>query len=306
MKTLDARGTAALLPYSALVDALRGAAIGLSRSEISCPPRQVVPMATHGALLSMLALGPDLAVHKLVTYVPANRSRRLPTIQGVVSVWEADTGTQLLTLEGATVTGRRTAALSMLGVRSLLPARPRAFRIFGTGTQGLHHVEAICELYPQATIAIVGRTAAAAERFCAAHAGASARLAPARPADDDEADVIICCTSSTEPVYEAPARRGRLLIAIGSFTPAAAEIGAATVRASRIYVDDLDAARAEAGDLIRAGVEWRRVQPLAQRLQDAHAPEEPVLFKTVGHAAWDLAAARVAVANLPAHADQRP
>ena len=57
-------------------------------------------------------------------------------------------------------------------------------------------------------------------------------------------DVIICCTTSQDPVYEAPARRGCLVIAVGSFTPAAAEIGAATVRASHIYVDNLDAARA--------------------------------------------------------------
>jgi 1-piperideine-2-carboxylate/1-pyrroline-2-carboxylate reductase [NAD(P)H] len=299
MKTLDARATAALLPYSALVDALRAAAIGLARGEISCPQRQVMPMAGDGAVLSMLALASDLAVHKLVTYVPTNPSRRLPTIQGEVSVWDAATGAHRLSLDGATVTGRRTAALSMLGISALRTGRPEAFRIFGTGTQALHHVEAIAQLYPQASITVAARTAAGAEKFCAAHAGLSSRLSPARSADDDQADVVICCTSSSEPVYEAPARRGRLLIAVGSFTPAAAEIGAATVRASRIFVDDLDAARAEAGDLIRAGVDWRDVQPLAQRLQDAHAPEGPVFFKTVGHAAWDLAAARVAVAHLP-------
>ena len=306
MKTLDARGTAALLPYPALVDALRVAAIGLSRGEISCPQRQVMPMAGDGAVLSMLALASDLAVHKLVTYVPTNAGRRMPTIQGEVSVWEAATGAHLLSLDGATVTGRRTAALSMLGLSSLLAARPEAFRIFGTGTQARHHIEAIAQLYPKATITVSGRTAAAAEKFCAAHHGLSSRLSPARSADDDQADVVICCTSSPEPVYEAPARPGRLLIAIGSFTPAAAEIAAATVRASRMFVDDLDAARAEAGDLIRAGVDWRDVQPLSQLLQDARVPEGAVLFKTVGHAAWDLAAARVAVAHLPPGADAPP
>jgi ornithine cyclodeaminase/alanine dehydrogenase-like protein (mu-crystallin family) len=121
-------------------------------------------------------------------------------------------------------------------------------------------------------------------------------LSPARSAaDDDEIDVVISCTTSQEPVYELPAQRGRLIIATGSFTPAAAEIGAATVRGSRIYVDDLDAARVEAGDLIRADIDWQAVQPLAQRLRGGAAPDGAVLFKTVGHAAWDLAAARVAV-----------
>jgi len=128
-------------------------------------------------------------------------------------------------------------------------------------------------------------------------------LSPARLMGDNAVDVVITCTTSQEPVYEAPARRGCLVIAIGSFTPAAAEIAAATVRASRIYVDNLDSARQEAGDLIRAGVEWQQVQPLAQRLQGADAPDGPVLFKTVGLAAWDLAAARVAVATLRARAN---
>jgi 1-piperideine-2-carboxylate/1-pyrroline-2-carboxylate reductase [NAD(P)H] len=303
MKSLDAQGTAALIPYAALVDALRVAAVGVSRGEISCPQRQVIPMAAGGALLSMIAMGSDLAAHKLVTFVPTNPSRQLPTIQGQVSVWDARTGAHLLTLDGATVTGRRTAALSMLGVSALLPFRPRTFRIIGTGAQALHHVEAIAQLYPEARISVSGRTPVAGDKFCDTHAALFVKLSPARLVGDDEIDVVISCTNSQDPVYEAPARRGCLVIAIGSFTPTAAEIGAATVRASRIYVDTLDSARQEAGDLIRAGVEWQQVQPLAQRLQGADAPDGPVLFKTVGLAAWDLAAARVAVASLGACAN---
>ncbi|MDE2250015.1 MAG: hypothetical protein KGL25_01235, partial [Gammaproteobacteria bacterium] len=74
-----------------------------------------------------------------------------------------------------------------------------------------------------------------------------------------------------------------------------AEIGASTVRDSALYVDDLSNARSEAGDLLRAGVDWRRVRSIAQAIS-AGAPAGPVLYKTVGSAAWDLAAARVAVA----------
>jgi 1-piperideine-2-carboxylate/1-pyrroline-2-carboxylate reductase [NAD(P)H] len=98
-------------------------------------------------------------------------------------------------------------------------------------------------------------------------------------------------------VYWKPARTGRLVIAVGSFTPVAAEIDAATVRASSILVDDMDGARQEAGDLIRAGVDWTEVLPLAQQLLGRAQPHGPVLFKTVGCAAWDLAAARVAVGS---------
>jgi len=304
MKMLDARDTAAHTPYAALVDALRVAAVGVSTAEISCPPRQVIALAAGAAVLSMIAVAEDLAVHKLVTFVPRNRGRQLPTIQGQVSAWDPRTGAHLMTLDGGTVTGRRTAALSMLGVETLLPRRPKVFRIFGTGIQALHHVEAIAQLYPEARITISGRTSAAAEAFCAAHAGLSARLETHR-AGEDQTDVVISCTTSPEPVYDSPARPGCLVIAVGSFTPAAAEIGAATVRASRLYVDDLDAARQEAGDLIRASIEWQDVQPLSQRLRSGEVPDGPVLFKTVGHAAWDLAAARVAVGDLSSGMSRR-
>ncbi len=300
MKTLDAQRSAALMPYGALIDALSAAALGVSRGEIICPQRQVLALESGGALLSMIAAGADLAVHKLVTFVPTNARRRAPVIQGQVSVWDADTGSHVLTLDGATVTGRRTAALSMLGVRLFHPRPPRSFHIFGTGTQALHHVEAIAQLYPAATITVSGRSHKAAEDFCSKHGALSSYLSISPAGSSQQNDVVITCTTSQNPVYEAPADRDCLVIATGAFTPTAAEIGAATVRASRVYVDTLEGAREEAGDLIRAGVDWESVQSLSQRLGDQDTSDGAVLFKTVGLAAWDLAAARVAVVSLEA------
>jgi 1-piperideine-2-carboxylate/1-pyrroline-2-carboxylate reductase [NAD(P)H] len=110
-------------------------------------------------------------------------------------------------------------------------------------------------------------------------------------------DVVITGTTSKQPVYLHPARAGRLIIAVGAFKPDAAEIAPATVLASRIYVDDPEGARHEAGDLLQAGADWSQVQGIAHALGAAPmADTEPVLFKTVGCAAWDLAAARVALA----------
>ncbi len=296
MRVCDAPGTAELLPYDVLVEALRVAALELASGAIHCPQRQVVAISGGGAVLSMLAAGADLAVHKLVTVVPANRERGLPTIHGQVSVWNLDDGAQLLSLDGATVTGRRTAALSMLGIQALLPHRPRCVWLTGTGAQARHHVEALTELFPEARISVAGRTPGASEKFCSGHAHLGATLTPAREAAiADDIDVFIACTTSREPVYREPARADRLLVAVGSFSPDAAEIDAATVRGSEVYVDDPEAARHEAGDLIRAGVDWDRVRPLAAALAAAGPPRGPVLLKTVGNAAWDLAAARVAV-----------
>src|SRR5262245_43028845 len=111
MNSRDAQATAGLLPYADLVEALRVTALELARGAIHCPQRQVVAIGGGGAVLSMLAVGSDLAVHKLVTVVPANRERGMPTIHAGVTVWDVATGAQRLSLDGAAVTARRTAAL---------------------------------------------------------------------------------------------------------------------------------------------------------------------------------------------------
>ncbi len=87
------------------------------------------------------------------------------------------------------------------------------------------------------------------------------------------------------------------MIGVGAFTPQMLEIGAHTVHGSALYVDDLAGAKHEAGDFIQAGVNWADVTGIAALL-DGSAPRPvastPVLFKSVGCAAWDLAACRVA------------
>lgn len=296
LNKLDAAQTAAAIPYPALVDALRLALTQAADGVIACPNRQVVPLQQGAVLLSMVATAPDIAVHKLISVVPGNPARGLPTIAGQVSVIDATTGAIRVTLDGATVTGRRTAALSMLGIATLLGRAPRHAVLVGTGTQAVHHAQALAALYPQARIGIASRERAGAQRFIDAHAGASMELADLAQLPED-VDVVITCTTSRQPVYLHAARAGRLLIAVGAFKPDAAEIAPATVRASRIFVDDPVGAEHEAGDLLLADVDWSRVHGLAHALPLAPmADAEPVLFKTVGCAAWDLAAARVALA----------
>ncbi|SFU53428.1 bifunctional Delta(1)-pyrroline-2-carboxylate/Delta(1)-piperideine-2-carboxylate reductase [Pseudoduganella namucuonensis] len=298
---LDARGTAALLPYPALVEALRLAVAQVADGVIACPERQVVPMRDGAALLSMVATAPDIAVHKLISVVPANAARGQPTILGQVSVVDAVTGGVALTLDGATVTGRRTAALSMLGVATLLGRAPRRVLLIGTGAQAGHHAQALGALYPGARVDVAGRDLAQAEAFCAQYRGACPALRAARPLAAtpvaDDTDVVVTCTTSKTPVYAEAARAGRLLVAVGAFKPDAAEIAPDTVRASRVYVDDPAGASHEAGDLIQAGVDWSSVRAFALALARPPRDGSPILFKTVGCAAWDLAAARVALAT---------
>lgn len=288
--------TAARLPFAPLVSALREAVLALARGEIDCPPRQVVPLAGGGQLLSMACTAPDLALHKLVSVVSANRARGLPTIQGRVQVLDAASGSFRLALDGATVTGRRTAALSMLGIEALAPSPPRAVLLIGTGTQARQHALALRALHPAARLQVLGSSLASATSFCQALAGDGVVAEPVARLGDAQPDVVICCTTRRTPVYTLPADPARLVIAVGSFSPQAAEVAPATVRASRCFVDDPVGAAHEAGDLLQAGLGPADMHPLAQALS-AGRPRGAGLLKTVGCAAWDLAAARVALSG---------
>ncbi|MBN3806211.1 delta(1)-pyrroline-2-carboxylate reductase family protein [Paraburkholderia sp. Ac-20336] len=316
----DAAATARLMPYAALVEALERASLDYAQQRIASPERLVVPLNAGGIMLSMPATAPDLAIHKLVNVCASNRARDLPTIHGQVMAFDADTGETLFVLDGPTVTGRRTAAMSMLGVATFMPAAPREFLLIGTGTQALHHLEAIGELYPEARVWVQGSAPERAEAFCAAQRGKARELRvltqPAQPARGAAAasasipastpvsipasiDVVIALTTSRQPVYDEAARAGRLVIGVGAFTPEMVEIGANTLAGSALFVDDPAGAKHEAGDFIQARVDWARVAGLATVLGDAGPrPGGPVMFKSVGCAAWDLAACRVARAAL--------
>lgn len=90
------------------------------------------------------------------------------------------------------------------------------------------------------------------------------------------------------------------MIGVGAFKPEMAEIGATTLTGSDLYADDLIGAQHEAGDLMRAGIDWKLVVPLGDLLEQKIDHTRPVVFKSVGTAAWDLAAARVAMKGVAA------
>ncbi|HEX7684044.1 MAG TPA: bifunctional Delta(1)-pyrroline-2-carboxylate/Delta(1)-piperideine-2-carboxylate reductase [Trinickia sp.] len=305
MQFFEAAETARLTPFPALVDALAQACLEAARAEIASPARLVVPLNQGGTMLCMPAAARDLAIHKLVTVCPSNRTRALPTIHGHVSVCDPDTGEAQFALDGPTVTGRRTAAVTLLAMRTFSRTPPREVMIFGTGTQAAHHVQALAAVYPEARVFVRGSSAARSQAFCAEHGSRMALYPHEGGMIPDTVDTVIALTTSRTAVYDEPAREGRLVIGVGAFTPEMVEIGARTLSGSRLYVDDWVGAKHEAGDFIQAGVDWADVTALADALPtdltdrpSMDVGAAPVVFKTVGCAAWDLAACRVARAAL--------
>lgn len=295
----DAAATRALLPGAALIEAV-AAAMRARRAGLLCAPeRLTLPLPGGGSYLAMPAADDELAITKLVTVHPHNRQHGLPTIHAQVLVADARDGRPLMLLDGPTVTARRTAAVTALGLHVLTCTPPRRVALLGTGAQALEHARLLAETGLAGVLHIAGRSSAQARDFAAllarelgaavelhAHASAAAALA--------HADAVVTLTTSTVPVLPAALPDELLVVGVGAFRPDMAELPPALLQRRRVIVDALEGARSEAGDMIQAGIDWSRVSELVDHLDVAAASGPAPVLKTVGQAAWDLAAAHVA------------
>ena len=298
MEILGAEETAARLPYADLAESIREVALERESGEVQAPSRTTLPLSGGGILLVMPASGGDIAITKLVTVHPENARSGLPTIQGEVVVMEAATGRRLGVLDGSVVTARRTAALSLLAARELAPRPNGPLLIVGAGTQGRAHLEAFHEGLGTSRTFINSRTEERAE-VLAEHAeglGMEARVVGDPAEALDEASLVVTATTSREPVLPESVPEDAFVAAVGSFEPGVAELPAGLVGRVAVVVDTLEGAREEAGDLIRAekagAFDWSDATALEDVLRTSERPEGTVVFKSVGHALWDLAAAR--------------
>ena len=300
MEFLSAKETAARLPYSTLADAIREVALARSSDGVQAPPRIALPLPEGGVLLVMPASDGEISITKLVTVHPGNAGRGLPTIQGEVVVMEAGTGTRLGLLDGATVTARRTAALSLLAARELAPRPEDPLLIVGAGAQARSHLEAFAEGLGASKVFLTSRTRESVEAL-AGHAremGLEAVVVDGPEEALPEAGMVVTATTSREPVLPEGVREGTFVAAVGSFEPEAAELPPGLISISSVVVDTLEGAKEEAGDLIqaeKAGVfRWTDATALEDALRGGERPTGTVVFKSVGDALWDLAAARTA------------
>ncbi|WP_081782243.1 hypothetical protein [Methylibium sp. T29-B] len=183
-------------------------------------------------------------------------------------------------------------------MRVLSTAPVRSVALLGTGAQALAHARVLAELGEVRALHVVGRTTAQADAFAerlAAELGSVELTAHGHLADAlRTAQAVVTLTTSLRPVLPDQQPAGLLVVGVGAFTPQMAELPPALLRARRVVVDALDGARHEAGDLIQAAVVWSGVTELVDHLDARPEGGAAPVFKTVGHAAWDLAAAHVA------------
>ena len=182
-----------------------------------------------------------------------------------------------------------------------MPARRLV--IVGAGAQARAHAEAFVAQGEVTSIRIHARDPASALRLAEALVPlAQAGGVEVSPVEDlaaalASADLVVTATNSMEPVLSEQAAAaiadGTVVCAVGAFTARMSELPPSLVRRAFVVVDALEACRTEAGDLVKAGVDWSEVRELQvdTRVAEAVSRPRPVVFKSVGCALWDLAAA---------------
>ena len=298
MEILNAQETADRLSYTNLAGSIREMMVRRREGELEAPPRLTPSLPESGTLLVMPAADEEIAMTKLVTVHPDNAGRDLPTIQGEVVVMDAKTGVRLGILEGSTVTARRTAALSLLAAQTLAKNPDGPLLILGAGTQAKAHLEAFREGLGVSKVFIRSRTAGRAHALAehAAGLGVEAEVAGSVEEVLDAVSMIVTATTSYEPVLPEALPADTFVAAVGAFNPEMAELPPDLLSKSTVVVDTLEGVKEEAGDLIQAersgAFGWDRAVQLEDALRWKTPPEGAIVFKSVGHALWDLAAAR--------------
>ncbi|MDR3373290.1 MAG: ornithine cyclodeaminase family protein [Ancalomicrobiaceae bacterium] len=243
---------------------------------------------------------------KLVTVVPGNAARGVASVQGSYVLMSGVTGAPLAVLDGTTLTLLRTAAASALAARHLARRDASRLVMIGAGAMAPHLIAAHASVRPIREVVIWSRDPTNAEALAARLADRAYHVTAAADLDEAvaSADIVSAATMSRTPLVQgrflAP---GTHVDLVGAYTPEMRESDDEAVARARVFVDTREGAMHEAGDIVvplRNGtltperIEADLFDFAAGRHAGRATEEEITLFKSVGTALEDLAAARLA------------
>jgi ornithine cyclodeaminase len=265
------------------------------------PLRQRLSLEGGRELLVMPAISNGFSGVKILTVTPENTGTDRPAIQGLFALFDTETGEPLATIDAEALTAYRTAAVSAMAASRL--ARPDASKLALVGSGHLIPFlgEAHSSVRPIRQVQLWARNAdrgqSAVERVRSKLPGIEIEFATDLEAMIGWGDIICSATRSIEPLIEGKwLRDGAHVDLVGGYRPDMREMDSDGVARSRIFVDTLDGALAEAGDLL-VPIRERRIprEAILGDLRDlATSPfvrqdsREITLFKSVGTAAADL------------------
>jgi ornithine cyclodeaminase/alanine dehydrogenase-like protein (mu-crystallin family) len=296
-----------LLPMTECIEVMAEALTALARDEAENPLRSMVRAADGESLMGLMpahrSTGTPAWGLKVICLFPDNPKRGLDAHQGGVLLFDGETGQPRAMLNASTVTEIRTAAVSGVATRLLAREDVRELAVLGSGVQARSHLEAMQAVRSFGRIRIFSPNRDHAEQL-AQESGGTDAVGSAEEAVRG-ADVVVTATNSREPVLRRDwLKPGAHINAVGSSFAGARELDTSTVAAASLFVDRRESTLNEAGDYLMPAAEGA-IGPEHIRAEIGElligaapgrtSPEELTLFKSLGIAVEDLAAAEYVV-----------
>jgi ornithine cyclodeaminase/alanine dehydrogenase-like protein (mu-crystallin family) len=271
-----------------LIPAMEKALIDFSAGKVTQPVRSVIKINPAGGFLGLMpALTPGGLGLKAVTFYPSNAERGVPTHMATIFLVDPETGAPLAVMDGTLITQMRTAAVSAAATKLLASPAARILAILGSGVQARSHAEALRLVRNFEEVRVWSPTREHTERF--------ARETGAKPLSAEEAvrdaDVIVTATNSKAVVLTGSwLKPGCHVNAIGACRPDWRELDDEAM-SNIVFVDSREGAMKESGDIIlsRAKIYAELGEALAGKVPSSTS--ETTIFKSLGMAVEDIAAA---------------
>src|SRR5438094_5181347 len=286
-----------------LIPAMERALIDFSNGKVTQPVRSVITVDPPGGFFGMMpALTPEGLGIKIVTFYATNTERDLPTHMATIFLVDPETGAPLAVMDGRLITEMRTAAVSAAAAKLLASPDAKILAILGSGVQARSHVEALRLVRSFEEIRVWSPTKPHAERF-AKEIGAQAMSAEAAVRG---ADVVVTATNSKTSVLAGSwLKSGCNVNAVGACRPDWRELDDDAMR-NVVFVDSREAAMKESGDVILSGATICAELGEALVGKVPSRANETTIFKSLGMAVEDIAAALLVYRSVTENRNQRP
>ena len=307
MRVIGQDEVRARLTFEVCIPIMRQAMIAFSRGETRQLLRSIIPL-DQGRMFGVMpgALGERACFGaKLVSVFPENFALGRQSHQGVVVLFDGESGVPICVAHAGEITAIRTAAASAAATDAL--ARPEAHRLalLGYGEQARTHLRAISRVRALSDVRVWGRDFGRAQAFAAemsVETGLRVRAVAGAQAAVEEADIICTLTSSKTPVllgaWVAP---GAHLNLVGSSYAGPVEVDHDLVLSARLIADSREGVLAQGAEVLAAKAaglidDAHVVGEIGEvfdgRLAGRQSPDQITAYKSLGHIVQDLASAQ--------------
>ena len=305
LRFVTAEEVARFLPYEECIPLMREAMIALSTGRTRQTLRQIVDLPAgraFGVMPGAILDGGTFGA-KLVSVYPDNFAKGKGSHQGIVALFDPDSGAPSAILEAGEITAIRTASASAAATDALARPESKRLAILGYGEQAWRHVEALRRVRPIEEVRIWGRSFEKAQNFAARveGLGLAASAEPEVEAAVADADIICTVTAAAEPILDSFAvADGVHVNAVGSSRAGRAEIAEDLVARARFFADHKEGVLSQGGEFIRAReagligddhLLGEIGEVFARSLAGRTGPDDVTLYKSLGSIVQDLASA---------------